>query len=156
MELSKEQGRTEIYEKYDLSMSLSRRIYALMYVAWLIVEGLISAFRNFVNPQPPALAAHRMEYSIMYFIIAGLLLVLLHTYIARLIPRYFFWMIVCIHQMTFMALSLWTYACTGPVDQWERMVRSVFLFLCAFGQAGAFFSEIIESYTLVHSKRQAT
>lgn len=153
MDRCQEEGRAEVYEKYDLSMMPTfHRVYMLIYVAWLISEGIISAVHKVTSSRTPALVAYGMEHSFMYFIIAGLLLVLLHTYIGRRVPRYCFRFIIFVHQSTIVALSLWRYACATTMDQAGPGFRVILLWFCVLGEAGAFGKEILDFLAPLDSK----
>jgi hypothetical protein len=148
MDRSKQEGKAEVSEKYALStMPLLRRVCTLIYLAWLFIEGPISALQQFTKSRSPALVAYGVEHSIMYFIIAGLLLVLLHTYIGRPLPRHVFRATLLIHQITVAALSFWRYICSKTNDQAGTGFRLILLCFCALGEIEGFVIAMVHCFT---------
>lgn len=146
MKRTKKEFGKEVYEKYDLSTKPPfRRICTLIYVLWLFIEGLITAFHKVTTPGTPAFVAYGMQLSVMYFLSASLLLVLLHTYIGRQALKYCFRTIMFVHQITFAAISLRMYACATKEDQVGQGFRVILLCFCALGETGAFIIRIKET-----------
>ena len=140
-----EEARSEVFKTYSLlSMSLFRRVCTLIYVSWLFIEGLVAAFCKSITPsQAPAVTTDGMKISTMYFLSAGLLLVILH-YISRPIPRFYFRLITFTHQIIFGAISLWTYATAEPGHRASSGFRLVLLSFCALGETFTFTVKIVK------------
>jgi hypothetical protein len=132
MDRSKDEGRAEVYENYYLStMPLFRRICTLTYVAWLFVEGLISVFHT----RSPATIGTRME---PYLIIAGLVFVILHSYLRQRVPRYLFPLLVFVHQVTLAGMSLSRYVRLGIQDHAGAIVRLFLFSFCILAEVEGF------------------
>lgn len=145
----------EVYERYDLStIPLLRRICALIYVAWLFAEGLICGIHKFTSSQTSALVGYDLEHSFMYFIIVGLLLVLLHTFIGRQVPKYCFRFITFLHQVTIASMSLWRYACAETAYQAQPRFRLLLMCFCALGETRTFIAGMTEMVAFPNSQQE--
>ena len=148
MDKSKDEGREEVYEKYHLStMPFFRRACTLLYVAWLFVQGFINAFPPLGGRRLPATLAIGIELSMMYFIIGGLLFVILHSYLGRRLPKTLYRFLVFAHQLALVGISAWRYVRSETQDHWTGTgARFILLSFCALAEIGGFVSDIIETY----------
>ena len=153
MDRTKKETVAEFYKRYDLStISLFRRVCCLIYVSWLLIEGLISAFDGFNATETSAFVPLGMKYSTMCFQSAGLALTLLHVYIGSRLLGYFFRSIVLCHQMMNIAISLWTYVQNKSVDHIGSGFQLILFFFCALGESQAFIRDMIECCTSPNSQ----
>jgi len=133
MDRSNEEAKAEIYEKYFLhTLPLFRRISALLYVSWLLIEG---TFRAFNTPYSSLRLSYGMESATMYVITAALVLGVLHSYLGCRPLRYWFRSWVLVHQVTYAGLLLWRYVCAETRDQAGTGLRLFLLCFCALGAA---------------------
>ena len=144
MDKSKDEGRTEVDEKYYLStLPFFRRACTLIYVAWLFVEGPISAFKQWGTARSPVTLTTGMEHMIMYLVIGGLLLVILHSYLGRRMPRTLFRFLVFAHQVTLAGVSAWRYLHSETQDYVETGFRLILLSFCAVAEVDGLMWDIL-------------
>jgi predicted Ser/Thr protein kinase len=143
IDISKERGKAEVYKGYYLStMPMFRRLGMLVYVAWLSLEGPLHYLSKFATNRSSTPGSYIMERSLNYTILAGLVVVLLHSYIK--LPKYFFRFLVLVHQVTIAGMSLWRYVYSGTEFQAETGFRLFLLCFCAVGETGGFVKEILD------------
>jgi len=145
VDISKERGRAEFYNSYYLStMPVFRRLCMLVYVAWLSVEGLIDCLSKFPTNRSSAPGPYSLERCLNYIILAGLVVVVLHGNIGPRFPKYFFRLLVLVHQVTIAAMSLWRYVCFGTEVQAETGFRLFILCFCALGETCGFVTDSLD------------
>jgi hypothetical protein len=81
---------------------------------------------------------HQMEPSITYLIIAGLVFVILHSYLRHRMPRYLFHLLVFVHQVTLAGMSLLRYVRLGIQDRAGAIVRLFLLSFCILAEVEGF------------------
>ena len=143
MEKSKDEGRAEVGEKYLSTLPFFRRACTLIYVAWLFVEGPISAFKQWGTSISPVTLATGMEHMIMYLVIGGLLLIILHSYLGRRVPRTLFRFLLFAHQVTLAGISAWRYLRSETQDYIETGFRLILLSFCAVAEVDGLMSDIL-------------
>lgn len=141
----KAEGRAEIYEQHLLaSVPLRRRTWAIVYVAWLFVEGLAAAFHNCSTPPTLGSKVSGTESSIMYLVGSGFMFVLLHSYIGGNFARYCFRLTTFGHQIILAALSLFVLMNSTNESYIWNGFRAAVLYGCASGEMEGFILDIEE------------
>ena len=144
MDKSKDKGRAEVDKKYYLlTLPFFCRACTLIYVAWLFVEGPISAFKQWGTARSPVMLATGMEHMIIYLVIGGLLLVILHLYLEHRVRRTLFRFLVFAHQVTLACISGWRYLHSETQDYVETGFRLILLSFCAVAELDGFMSDIL-------------
>jgi hypothetical protein len=137
----REEGIAEVYQQYA-TISLHQRIFSLAYVAWLVTEGFSNLLWPFSNSQPVQYIIGGTDF-VLYFVTAGMVLIVLHTYTRLPVPRLCFQIIILLHQLSVAAMSAWKYVHHGPKEfQLLQVFRVVALCCCTLGGARALFLEI--------------
>ena len=113
------------------SLSLSRRISYLTYVAWLFAEGVVAAFAQIsAFPIKSTFGVVGLETYITLCVDSLLIFALLHSYVAGDFANYGVRLTIFLHQLGLLALSVWRLSIESTDDVRLMAGFRVTLFCC--------------------------